>query len=68
MPQGHSHAHQDGLQEPTCACEEVHRGTGERMPEDWAQESALVGDCTEDVLRACAGVQPGYARVYTCLQ
>ena len=68
LPQGCIDLHQDGLQDPQCACEDVHRGSGERMPEDWAQESALISDCTQDVLRDCATVNPGYARMYTCLQ
>ena len=59
---------QDGLQDPQCPCEEVHKGSGEAMPEDWAQESALISDCTEDVLRGCVTVTPGYARMLTCLQ
>ena len=68
LPCGCSHVCWDGLQEPQCPCEEVHRGSGEAMPEDWAQESALISDCTEDVLRGCASVSPGYARMLTCLQ
>ena len=68
LPSGCNYINQDGLQDPQCPCEEVHKGSGEAMPEDWAQESALIGDCTEDVLRGCANVTPGYARMYTCLQ
>ena len=68
VPSGCNYMSQDGLQEPTCPCEEVHKGSGEAMPEDWAQESALIGNCTEDVLRGCASITPGHARMLTCLQ
>ena len=43
-------------------------GSAARMPEDWAQELALVQSCAAEVKTHCAGVKLGRAQLYRCLE
>lgn len=51
-----------------CKCEAALKDAALPMPEDWAQEVALLKDCGAAALESCAEVKPGRAQLYRCLQ
>ena len=63
----HSDALAGLLQDDECNCEIGLAEYAARMPEDWAQERALLEDCSTDVETHCADVKPGRAALYRCL-
>ena len=55
-------------QDTECDCKAALVEAAARMPEDWAQEASLVQDCSASIETHCLDVNPGQARVYTCLE
>ena len=65
--QGYGNIPANELQHGECDCKAALADNAAQMPEDWAQEVALLKDCSKDVETHCTDVQPGRAALHRCL-